>query len=83
MLAARTGLAQVMLAVAMPKPRVPDPLPIDAVRVPPGHRDVRRETSAAIPGRPAPLGKRLLWRVLLAVVRIPRAASLLKRFRSR
>ncbi len=67
----------------MPELSPTDPLPIDAVQTPAGHRDVRRELAAAIPPRPAPLSKRLLWRALLLGLRIPGTAHVLRRLRSR
>jgi hypothetical protein len=80
---AQAAIAGFRYAARMPEPRSLDPLPIDAVSVPPGHRDVRREVFAAIPAKPAPLRKRLMWGVLLRVLRVPGVPAVLQRFRSR
>lgn len=63
-------------------PRMPDPvLPVDAARGDARHRDVRAEVFAVVPPRPAGAGKRLFWRVVLAVARVPGALRLLRRQR--
>jgi hypothetical protein len=60
--------------------RMPDPvLPIDAVRGDARHRDVRAEVFAAVPQRQAGLGKRVFWRLVLALARVPGALRLLRR----
>jgi hypothetical protein len=81
----RVGVVPPLRLCCAPMPTLSpsDPLPIDAVQVPAGHRDVRREVTAVIPARPAPLAKRLLWRVLLVGLRIPGMARWLRRLRSR
>jgi hypothetical protein len=62
--------------------RMPAPvLPVDAARGDALHRDVRAEVFAAVPQRRAPFGKRLFWRVVLAVARVPGAVKLLRRGR--
>lgn len=63
-------------------PRMPGSvLPVDAARGDARHRDVRAEVFAAVPQRRAGLGKRLFWRLVLAVARVPGALSLLRRSR--
>jgi hypothetical protein len=57
------------------------PLPVDAARGDARHRDVRAEVFAVVPQRPAGLGKRLFWRLVLAVARVPGALALLRRSR--
>ena len=60
--------------------RMPDPvLPVDAARGDARHRDVREQVFAAVPQRRAPLGKRLFWRLVLIVARVPGALKLLRR----
>jgi hypothetical protein len=60
--------------------RMPVPvLPVDAAHGDARHRDVRAEVFAAVPQRRASLGKRLFWRVVLAVARVPGAVKLLRR----
>jgi len=60
--------------------RMPDPvLPVDAARGDSRHRDVRAEVFAAVPQRQAGVGKRLFWRLVLAVARVPGAVKLLRR----
>ena len=62
--------------------RMPEPLlPVDAARGDPRHRDVRAQVFAVVPQRPASLGKRAFWRVVLAVARVPGALGLLRRAR--
>lgn len=56
-------------------------LPVDAARGDARHRDVRTEVFAAVPQRRAPLAKRLFWRIVLAVARVPLALKLLRRAR--
>lgn len=53
-------------------------LPVDAARGDARHRDVRAEVFAVVPQRRAPLGKRLFWRVVLLIARIPGALRLLR-----
>jgi hypothetical protein len=61
---------------------MPEPvLPVDAARGDARHRDVRAEVFAAVPQRHAPLGKRLFWRLVLAVARLPAGARWLRRLR--
>ena len=60
---------------------MPDSLPVDATRGDARHRDVRAEVFAAVPQRQAPLGKRVFWRVVLAVARFPAGVKLLRRLR--
>lgn len=60
--------------------RMPAPvLPVDAARGDARHRDVRALVFAAVPQRRASLGKRLFWRVVLAVAGVPGAVKLLRR----
>jgi hypothetical protein len=54
-------------------------LPVDAARGDARHRDVRAEIFAAVPQRQASLGKRLFWRLVLALARVPGALKLLRR----
>jgi hypothetical protein len=62
--------------------RMPDPvLPVDAARGDALHRDVRAEVFAVVPQRRAPLAKRVFWRVVLAIARLPAAARWLRRRR--
>jgi hypothetical protein len=62
--------------------RMPAPvLPVDAARGDARHRDVRAQVFAAVPQRRASRGKRLFWRVVLAVARVPGAVGLLRRSR--
>ena len=56
-------------------------LPADAARGDDRHRDVRAEVFAAVPQRPASIGKRAFWRVVLFVAQFPAGLSLLKRLR--
>jgi hypothetical protein len=63
-------------------PAMPDPvLPIDAARGDARHRDVRAEVFDAVPQRRAPLRKRLFWRLVLALARVPAGLALLRRVR--
>ena len=63
-------------------PRMPEPLlPVDAARGDARHRDVRAEVFAVVPQRQAGLRKRLFWRVVLALARVPGALRLLRRQR--
>jgi hypothetical protein len=63
-------------------PRMPDPLlPVDAAHGDARHRDVRAEVFAVVPQRQAGLGKRLFWRLVLALARVPGALRLLRRQR--
>jgi hypothetical protein len=60
-----------------------DPLPCNAVQASPGHRDVRAALLAAIPPRPAPLAKRVFWRLVLAIARVAPGRALLLQLRRR
>jgi len=61
---------------------MPEPiLPVDAARGDARHRDVRAEVFAAVPQRRASLGKRVFWRLVLALARFPAGLRLLKRVR--
>ena len=57
-------------------------LPVDAARGDARHRDVSAQVFAAVPQRRAPIGKRLFWRLVLFVARLPAGTGLLKRLRS-
>ncbi len=57
------------------------PLPVDAARGDARHRDVRAEVFAAVPQRPASLGKRAFWRMVLFLAQFPAGLRLLKRLR--
>lgn len=57
------------------------PLPVDAARGDARHRDVRSEVFAVVPQRNAPLGKRLFWRMVLLLARVPGGLGLLRRLR--
>lgn len=57
------------------------PLPVDAARGDETHRDVRVQVFAVVPQRRASLGKRLFWRVVLLLARLPGVAGLLRRSR--
>ncbi len=60
--------------------RMPDPvLPVDAVHGDARHRDVRALVFAVVPQRRPSLGKRLFWRLVLALARVPGALKLLRR----
>jgi hypothetical protein len=59
----------------------PPQLPVEAARGDARHRDMRAAVFAAVPQRRAPLGKRLFWRMVLAVARVPAALALLRRVR--
>jgi hypothetical protein len=56
-------------------------LPVDAAQGDARHRDVRAAVFAAVPQRRAPLGKRLFWRLVLALARVPGGVGLLRRLR--
>jgi hypothetical protein len=56
-------------------------LPVDAATGDARHRDVRAEVFAAVPQRPASLGKRAFWRTILFVAQFPAGLKLLKRIR--
>ena len=61
-------------------PRMPDKLlPIDAARGDARHRDVRAQVFAAVPQHRAALRKRIFWRLVLALARVPGALKLLRR----
>ena len=57
------------------------PLPVDAARGDERHRDVRALVFSAVPQRQAGSGKRLFWRLVLLLARIPGALNLLRRRR--
>lgn len=57
------------------------PLPVDATRGDARHRDVRAEVFAVVPQRKAPLGKRLFWRLVLLIARVPGGLGLIRRLR--
>ncbi len=57
------------------------PLPVDAARGDARHRDVRAEVFAVVPQRPASLGKRAFWRIVLFLAQFPAGLRLLKRLR--
>lgn len=60
--------------------RMPDPLlPVDAARGDARHRDVRAQVFAAVPQHRAALRKRVFWRLVLALARVPGALRLLRR----
>jgi hypothetical protein len=59
----------------------PTVLPVDAARGDARHRDVRAAVFAAVPQRRAPLAKRLFWRLVLALARLPMGLRLLRRLR--
>jgi hypothetical protein len=61
--------------------RMPDSLPVDAARGDHLHHDVRAAVFAVVPQRPVSLGKRLFWRVVLALARFPGGIKLLRRLR--
>jgi hypothetical protein len=64
--------------------RMPDPvLPVDAARGDALHRDVRAQVFAVVPQRQAGLGKRLFWRLVLALASVPGALKFLGRARGR
>jgi hypothetical protein len=56
-------------------------LPIEATRGDTRHRDVRAEVFAVVPQRPASIGQRTFWRLVLLVARFPAGLRLLKRLR--
>jgi hypothetical protein len=61
---------------------MPEPiLPVDAARGDARHRDVRAEVFAAVPQQGASLGKRVFWRLVLALARFPAGLRVLKRVR--
>ncbi len=53
------------------------PLPLDAVRLAPGHRDVRALVFTVIPPRRVPVGKRAFWWFVLRLARFPLGYRLL------
>jgi hypothetical protein len=60
--------------------RMPEtPLPVDAARGDARHRDVRAQVFAVVPQRRVSLGKRVFWRLVLALARVPGALKLLRR----
>jgi hypothetical protein len=59
----------------------PAVLPVSAARGDARHRDVRDVVFAVVPPRRAPLGKRLFWRLVLALARVPAGLRLLRRLR--
>jgi hypothetical protein len=56
-------------------------LPVEAARGDARHRDVSEAVFAAVPQRPAPLRKRLFWRLVLFIAQYPAGLKLLKRLR--
>lgn len=60
---------------------MPSSLPIEAARGDARHRDVRDQVFAVVPQRRAPLGKRVFWRLVLALARLPAGVRLLRRLR--
>jgi hypothetical protein len=54
-------------------------LPADAPQGDARHRDVRAQVFAVVPQRQASPGKRLFWRLVLALARVPGASRLLRR----
>jgi hypothetical protein len=46
---------------------------------PPRHRSLEREFFAAVPPRPAPLRRRISWRVLLWLAALPPVVALLRK----
>ena len=57
------------------------PLPVDSVRGDARHRDARAAVFAVVPQRQAGAGKRVFWRVVLALARFPAGLRLLRRLR--
>jgi hypothetical protein len=57
------------------------PLPVDAARGDARHRDVRAEVFAVVPQRKAPFAKRLFWRLVLLLARVPGGLGLIRRLR--
>ena len=55
------------------------PLPVEAARGDARHRDVRAEVFAVVPQRRAPFGRRLFWRLVLMLARVPGVLRLLGR----
>jgi hypothetical protein len=56
-------------------------LPVEAARGDARHRDVSAQVFAVVPQRRAALSKRLFWRIVLLVAKIPGGLRLLKRLR--
>jgi hypothetical protein len=56
-------------------------LPVDAAQGDDRHRDVRAEAFAVVPQQQASFRKRLFWRTVLLVARIPGGLRLLQRAR--
>jgi hypothetical protein len=61
--------------------RMQQSLPVDAARGDDHHRDVREAVFAVVPQRAVSPGKRLFWRVVLALARLPGGIKLLRRLR--
>ena len=57
------------------------PLPVEAARGDARHHDVRAEVFAVVPQRNAPAGKRLFWRLVLLLARLPAGLALIRRLR--
>jgi hypothetical protein len=61
---------------------MPEPvLPVEAARGDSRHRDVRAQVFAVVPQRRASLGKRVFWRLVLALARSRAGLRLLRRLR--
>ena len=56
-------------------------LPVEVATGDARHRDVRAAVFAVVPQRPASLGKRLFWRIVLLLARFPAGLRLLRRLR--
>jgi len=61
--------------------RMPDTLPVDAVKSDAQHQDARATVFAVVPQRRASLGKRLFWHFILFVAQFRWGLKLLKRLR--
>ncbi|HRX90436.1 MAG TPA: hypothetical protein P5528_13425 [Steroidobacteraceae bacterium] len=53
------------------------PLPLEAVRLAPGHHDARAVIFKVIPPRRVPVGKRAFWWLVLRLARFPLGYRLL------
>lgn len=61
---------------------MPEPLlPVEAARGDLRHRDVRAQVLAVVPQRRAGPGKRIFWRLVLLLARVPGLVTLLRRSR--
>lgn len=54
------------------------PLPVDAAQGDARHQDVGAQVFAVVPQRRAPLSKRVFWRVVLLLARVPGGLRLLR-----